>query len=549
MAFAENAGSDKIGKFARFRKLLTDIDILSRSELRRVREENDILSEKNEKMQQNIRLNNTNEQVLQENHKGMATMINQIEHEFFDLESEHEQLRTENTVKSCQVQQLQKDKNELSNEMEEFRREIDGKNNEIQQLQEDKNEMSNEMEEFRREIDGKNNEIQQLQEDKNEMSNEMEEFRREIDAKNNEIQQLQGDKNEMSNEMEEFRREIDGKNNEIQQLLGDKNEMSNEMEEFRREIDGKNNEIQQLLGDKNELSNELEELRRDNANKGNEIQRLRQNAMSRFTIERGSVQFSTNNELGRGAWGAVYKGDFHGTNVAIKEYHNIILSPFNLTILQREINIASQCRHPNLLQFICASKDVRDRLLIVTELMDVSLRAFLEQHAKDSSRLEFEVLGLISLDVACGLNYLHSKQPNPLVHRDISSANVLLWMEKKKVRRAKISDYGSANFIDMCNTPNPGAVLYAAPEASQAKQDPKMDVFSYGILVCEISICEQPDVQDRRNQKERIVNDNVKQLVINCTRPDPQVRPAMQEVIEIWKRLLADNFKRKSFRR
>ncbi|XP_028400799.1 probable serine/threonine-protein kinase DDB_G0281745 [Dendronephthya gigantea] len=249
-------------------------------------------------------------------------------------------------------------------------------------------------------------------------------------------------------------------NNEIQRLRDEGNEMSDLIQELREHLAAQCHEIHQLEKDKNEINNE--------------IRRLREDAKSRYHIEETSVAFSTNDVLGKGAYGAVFKGYFYGSKVAVKEYHEVITSDYNLQILQREVYIASQCRHPNLLQFICASRNDQNRLLIVTEMMDTTLRAYIEGRARDGSCLENEELKLISLDVACGLNYLHSMKPNPIIHRDISSANVLLWIDNCSPRRAKISDYGSANFIDMCNTSNPGAVLYAAPEASQASQDPKV---------------------------------------------------------------------------
>ena len=187
-------------------------------------------------------------------------------------------------------------------------------------------------------------------------------------------------------------------------------------------------------------------------------------------------------ELGRGAYGVVYKGDFYGTEVAVKQFHEIILSPYNRRMLQREIKIASKCRHPNLLQFICATTNDRGQLLIVTELMDVSLRRLVEQYAiakeRGITQLDYhDTIKLISLDVARGLNYIHSKH-DPIIHRDISSANVLLSIDENGVvRKAKISDYGSANFIRACNTANPGAAAYAAPEAREAQQDPNVSMY------------------------------------------------------------------------
>jgi serine/threonine protein kinase len=73
--------------------------------------------------------------------------------------------------------------------------------------------------------------------------------------------------------------------------------------------------------------------------------------------------------------------------------------------------------------------------------MDMALRTLVERRATERSQLEDQKVESISLDVARGLHYLHSKTPNRIIHRDVSSANVLLWIENGAIRRAKISDY------------------------------------------------------------------------------------------------------------
>ena len=51
-------------------------------------------------------------------------------------------------------------------------------------------------------------------------------------------------------------------------------------------------------------------------------------------------------------------------------------------------------------------------------------------------------------DVAVGLNYLHCL-PVPVIHRDVSSANVLLESKGHKKWKTKLSDFGSANLAEM----------------------------------------------------------------------------------------------------
>ena len=185
-----------------------------------------------------------------------------------------------------------------------------------------------------------------------------------------------------------------------------------------------------------------------------------------WIISRDQIQL-TDKCLGRGAWGSVVEGKYRGCVVAVKQIHEMILSPHNRRLFEREMNIASRCRHPCLLQFIGATND-EGSPLFVSELMESSLRALLEQQSLSSTEVS-----VISLDVALALNYLHLKEPSPIIHRDISSANVLLWRQANRWR-GKLSDYGTANFMQQTMTVGPGAMIYSAPEAHTKSQTVKV---------------------------------------------------------------------------
>ena len=174
--------------------------------------------------------------------------------------------------------------------------------------------------------------------------------------------------------------------------------------------------------------------------------------------------------LGTGAWGTVVLGRFRGCKVAVKQFYELILSPHNRRLFEREMYIASRCRHPCLLQFIGATND-EGSPLFVTELMELSLRALLEQRP-----LSHTDISVISLDIAQALNYLHKSEP-PIIHRDISSSNVLLWRHGDQWR-GKVSDYGTANFMPLIKTIGPGAMVYSSPEALTPNQTVKVKQFS-----------------------------------------------------------------------
>ena len=187
-----------------------------------------------------------------------------------------------------------------------------------------------------------------------------------------------------------------------------------------------------------------------------------------WVISRDQIQL-TEKCIGKGGWGSVVEGKYCGCTVAVKQIYEVLLnlSSHNREMFEREMSIASKCRHPCLLQFIGATND-EGSPLFVTELMETSLRKLLEQRSLSTTEV-----AVISLDVARALNYLHQRKPRPIIHRDISSANVLLWRQADQWR-GKVSDYGAANFMQPTMSACPGALIYSAPEAFTENQTVKV---------------------------------------------------------------------------
>ena len=460
---------------AKLRHLEEDIPGLT-TEVQRLQAENTDLNAKLRHLEEDISGLTTEVQRLQNENSDLTTKILRLEDENDQIKVENGDLKEINNLlqqDSSSVEKislkplvdLQLQGLEFFEETKKLQQEICGLKNKNQEIRQ---ETENQIQQLREENTKKNNEIQQHVDDNRKKDNDICQLHQEKDLIAKEKRQLQEEKSSMESQMEK----------QIQQLRQEKNDMEQENLQLRGANREKDNVIQEQEENNRRLSNDIRRLqRKKDAKRGKSMENeIDENTSSIFT-ECGTVTISTDNILGRGGWAAVYTGDFYGTKVAVKEYHEIILSPHNLKILKREINIASQCRHPNLLQLICATKNEKNRLLIVTELMDMTLRALLEQRANENSRLDLSQVKSISLDVAQGLNYLHLKTPNPIIHRDVSSANVLLWIEDGSVRRAKISDYGSANFMQACNTANPGAALYAAPEARGAQHSPKVSTW------------------------------------------------------------------------
>ncbi|XP_073233925.1 uncharacterized protein [Porites lutea] len=158
--------------------------------------------------------------------------------------------------------------------------------------------------------------------------------------------------------------------------------------------------------------------------------------------------------------------------------------------------------------------------------MEKTLRTLLDQR-----QLSETEIAVISLDVARALNYLHQKKPEPIIHRDVSSANVLLWRQGDQWR-GKVSDYGTANFMQQTIAVAPGARIYNAPEALTSNQTVKVDVYSFGALLCEMCIRQPPDPQRRNEQVVLVTNSVFRGLVRRCMQREPGARPTMQEIID-----------------
>ena len=265
------------------------------------------------------------------------------------------------------------------------------------------------------------------------------------------------------------------------------------------------------------------------------IQRYRDNP--HWVIQRDEVTI-TQNTLGRGGWGEVNVGIFRGTKVAVKRLYQEIQSDFYMELFAREMDIASRIRHPNLLQFIGATRE-RD-LLIVTELMPTSLRNELEK-----AKLPRLQVIAISIDIITALNYLHMWRPRPILHRDVSSANVLLQPLANSQWKAKLSDYGSVNLQDHIQTANPGSPVYSAPEANTpALHSPAMDIFSFGILLVEMATRRFPSstVYEREAQIREVKWPTIRLLITRCTISNRNTRPNTDNVLNQLEELYSSEF-------
>ena len=291
-----------------------------------------------------------------------------------------------------------------------------------------------------------------------------------LNAAQNEMQQreqnFQGQLSAAQRREENLQREV----NEMQQrergFEDQLQQRARDFESLRSEMRQGEESLQRRL---NELHSENSELQLSLSTAQQTLDDLRRQETRDWVISRDEIHV-TDKLLGRGGWASVYEGVYCGCPVAVKQIYDLILSDHNIRLFEREMSIASKCRHPHLLQFVGATND-QESPLFVTELMMKSLRDLLHER-----ELLVEEIHVLCLDIARALNYLHQKKPVPIIHRDVSSANVLLWRQGDQWR-GKVSDYGTANFMQQTMTVGPGAMIYSAPESSTPNQTVKVVLF------------------------------------------------------------------------
>ena len=301
---------------------------------------------------------------------------------------------------------------------------------------------------------------------------------------------------------------------------------------------------QKSLERKQQLEVEKQKLLKENADLQSQVaQKTIENMQLRRKLDETSWKVShneinlTEEELGRGGWGAIKIGIFREQRVAVKQMYQVIMSSDNLELIHREINTMATLRHPNILQFIGAVlDDPSGNPMIITEVMDTTLRnAYINRELTPDPTC-YPTLLTIMRDVAAGLNYLHCLH-DPIIHRDISSSNVLLEYKGRHKWKTKISDFGSANKACKAVTIAPGAFVYSAPESSKdicKEQTTKMDSYSYGILLCEVMTCQFPDSSVFQEMLRNVfrMSRHIYELILSCIKKDPEARPSMKRIIE-----------------
>uniref|UniRef100_H3DNZ5 dual-specificity kinase n=1 Tax=Tetraodon nigroviridis TaxID=99883 RepID=H3DNZ5_TETNG len=251
-------------------------------------------------------------------------------------------------------------------------------------------------------------------------------------------------------------------------------------------------------------------------------------------------------KIGAGFFSEVFKVQHRVSGQVMALKMNIL--PSNRANMLREVQLMNRLSHPNILRFIgvCVHEG---QLHALTEYIN---GGNLEQLLGSEVYLSWRVRLSLALDIARGLRYLHSKG---FFHRDLTSKNCLIRWEGCMCS-AIVGDFGLAEKIPDCSEEEeqtPLAIVgpyWMAPEMLRGEvYDEKVDVFAYGIILCEIiaRIQADPDILPRTEDFgldvksfQQMVGDcpaDFLKLAISCCCLNVKVRPSFSViVVELEKR-------------
>src|SRR5215469_8877525 len=205
-------------------------------------------------------------------------------------------------------------------------------------------------------------------------------------------------------------------------------------------------------------------------------------------------------KLGGGGMGVVYEAEDVrlGRRVALKFIpDNLVGDPKSLERFEREARAASQLNHPN----ICTIHGIEDNnghpFIVMEKLEGQSVKQMIHGKPMDGD----EILD-IGVQVADALVASHAKG---IIHRDIKPANIFL----TNIGQAKVLDFGLAKLTMEAKLATstdtgiedsltavgviPGTAVYMAPEQARSEPlDPRSDLFSFGVVLYEMSTGKKP---------------------------------------------------------
>ncbi|OAY83907.1 Serine/threonine-protein kinase HT1, partial [Ananas comosus] len=240
----------------------------------------------------------------------------------------------------------------------------------------------------------------------------------------------------------------------------------------------------------------------------------------------------------------IYHGIYKEKEVAIKMISQPEEDPTLAVLLEQqfisEVSLLFRLRHPNIIAFVAACKKPPVFCIITEYMSGGSLRKYL--HKQEPHSLPLKLVLKLALDIACGMNYLHSRG---ILHRDLKSENILLGEDLA----VKVADFGISCLESQCGSGKGFTSTYRwmAPEMIKEKSHTrKVDVYSFGIVLWELLTALIPFSEMTPEQAAFAVSQKnarpplpatcppaLSHLISQCWATNPEKRPQFEDIVEI----------------
>lgn len=247
--------------------------------------------------------------------------------------------------------------------------------------------------------------------------------------------------------------------------------------------------------------------------------------------------FELSKKIGQGAFSTVYHGFQKSTGhpVAMKKLNSSLLTKDNFEAYIRELSILTHVNHFAITPFVGVTS--KEPYYIITQLMRGD-SLFYRLHTQ-RNQLSPTKLTIIALGIAYGMAYLHSEK---IMHRDLKSLNILLDNDDYP----HICDFGCARIINNRKySIKVGTPQWMAPEVFERDNySPKVDIYSYGIILWEMLTKEVPysNLKDYEIYPH-VINGNrptiptscphgLEKLIKSCWESDPSKRPSAAQIVQ-----------------